>query len=369
MFRSLMARLRRLGPLFLLVVCAPTALAVVYFGAIASDVYVSESRFIVRSPEKAAGNGLGMLFKATGFARAGDEIYAAHEFIGSRDALATLDRDGAFRRAYSGDAASLVDRFDPLGLDGSREALFRYYLGKVRVSHDTTSSITTLETRAFTAQDAERINRALLEQAEALVNRINDRGRRDLIAYAENEVAVAQRNAAQAATALAAYRNREGVVDPERQAAVQLQMISKLQDELIAARTQLAQLRQFTPRNPQVAVLQARIRELGTLIDAELGKVAGGSRSLASTVARYQRLQLESQTADKQLAAALASLAEARNEAQRKQAYIERVVEPSRPDDAQEPHRLRGILATLAVSLLVWGVLSMLLAGIREHGD
>jgi len=183
MFRSLMERLRRLGPLFLLVVCAPTALAVVYFGAIASDVYVSESRFIVRSPEKAAGNGLGMLFKATGFARAGDEIYAAHEFIGSRDALATLDRDGAFRRAYSGDAASLIDRFDPLGFDGSREALFRYYLGKVRVRHDTTSSITTLETRAFTPQDAERINRALLEQAEALVNRINNRGRRDLIAY------------------------------------------------------------------------------------------------------------------------------------------------------------------------------------------
>ena len=38
--------------LLLLTTIIPTVLAIVYFGLIASDVYISESRFVVRSPER-----------------------------------------------------------------------------------------------------------------------------------------------------------------------------------------------------------------------------------------------------------------------------------------------------------------------------
>ena len=58
-----------------------------------------------------------------------------------------------------------------------------------------------------------------------------------------------------------------------------------------------------------------------------------------------------------------------RSEARRKQVYLERVVMPNRPDEALEPRRARAIIATLVVGLLMWGVLSMLVAGVREHRD
>ena len=63
----------------------------------------------------------------------------------------------------------------------------------------------------------------------------------------------------------------------------------------------------------------------------------------------------------------MVSLQDARNEAQRKQAYVERIVQPNVPDDALEPRRIKGVLATLVIGLVAWGVLSMLLAGVREH--
>ena len=53
----------------------------------------------------------------------------------------------------------------------------------------------------------------------------------------------------------------------------------------------------------------------------------------------------------------------------RKQVYIERIVQPSLPDIAIEPKRLRSILATFVFGLVAWGILSMLLAGVREHQD
>ncbi len=366
---SINNRLRSVDRLFLISVALPTLLATLYFGFFSSDVYISESKFIVRSPERPQLSGVGLLLKGSGFTNAGDEVFAAQNFLNSRDALKVLNQNNGFKAAYSSENISIFDRFNPTGLSGSFERLYSYYQGKVRTEHDTASSVTTLDVRAFTPEDAKRFNEQLLTIAELTVNRLNDRAREDLIRTSSNEVQAAKLKAQQAALSLSEFRNREGVVDPERQATVQLQMISKLQDELISSRTQLAQIRAVAPRNPQIVVLDAQVRSLSDAINSELGKVAGDRKSLSSTAAQYQRLQLESQFADRQLASAMSSLQDAENEARRKKAYVERIVQPNLPDYPLEPMRLRGILSTVVFSLIAWGVLSMMLAGVREHGQ
>lgn len=362
-------RIVAMGWLFIAAVLLPTSLAIVYFGLIASDVYVSESRFVVRSPEKHSSSGLDFLLKGASFSNAGDEVYAAQDYIVSRDALRAINRDGIFARLYGADAISWFDRFGSSLTGAAFEDLYKYYRTKIKVEHETSSSITTLTVRAFTPGAARRFNEQLLELAESTVNRLNQRGRSDLIRFATTEVKNAKGDARDAALALSAYRNREGLLDPEKQAAVQLQMISKLQDGLITAKGQLVQLRSFTPQNPQIPVVEKRIEALSQEIDHQIGEVAGDRKSLSSAAVQFQRLSLESQFADKQLASAMASLEEARNEARRQQAYVERIVQPNLPDDALEPRRLRGVLATLALGLVAWGVLSMLMAGMLEHQD
>ena len=358
-----------LSPIFLLFVVIPTALATLYYGLFASDVYVSESSFVVRSPDKPTTGTFGVLLKSAGFSNASDEVFAAQDYIKSRDALRAINRNNAVRNSYSSPTISFFDRFNPTGLHGSFEELYRYFTGKVDVNYDSSNSITKLTVRAFNPNEAYKINEELLELAEQTVNRLNLRGRQDLIGFAEIEVAKSKEDSRNAAAALAEFRNRAGVVDPEKQAALQLQMVSKLQDELIATRTQLSELRRYAPANPQIEALTTRASSLQTQINQETGKVAGDQRSLAGAAAQYQRLSLESQLADKQLAAAMSSLTDAQNEARRKQAYVERIAKPNIPDEALEPRRLRGILSTLVLGLVAWGIASMLLAGVREHQD
>jgi capsular polysaccharide transport system permease protein len=57
----------------------------------------------------------------------------------------------------------------------------------------------------------------------------------------------------------------------------------------------------------------------------------------------------------------------ARAEAQKKQLYLERIVQPNLPDHNLEPHRLRSILMVFVLSLVAWGVLGLLITAIREH--
>lgn len=359
----------RVSPLLLATVVLPTLLATLYFGLFASDRYVSQSQFVVRSPDKPAASGLGVLLKSVGFSNAGDEIFITHDYVQSRDALRSLNRDNSVANAFGNSSIFILDRFNPFGWNGSFEDLFDYYQSKVRIEHDTTSSITTLKVEAFEPENARRMNRQLLELSESLVNRLNNRGEFDLLGFAQREAREAEQQARRASQALAAFRNRSGVVDPEKQATVQLQFVSKLQDELIGARLQLQQLQALAPENPQIPLLQTRIAGLTRQIDVELGRVAGSQRSLSAAAVQYQRLSLDREYADRRLGAALTSLQEARNESRRKQAYVERIVEANLPDEAQEPRRLRSIVATLILGLIAYSILTMLIAGVREHRD
>jgi capsular polysaccharide transport system permease protein len=361
--------LRRIDGLFIIAVLLPTLAAGVYFGAIASDVYISESRFLVRNPTRPQLSGIGALLQGTAFSRAQDDTYSVHDFIRSRDALREVDNKLAFRTLYSDESQDYFNRFPGVDPDDSFEALHRYYQKQVGIDYDTVSSISILRVRAFSAVDALRINEMLLEMGERLVNNMNSRSRRDLIEVAENEVQLAEARAKAASGALSAFRSDRSVLDPDRQGAIQLQGVAKLREELLSAETQLNQVKQVSPENPQIGSLQQRVDVLKRAIGDENASVLGKGAGLVSKSPVYDRLVLERTFADRQLAAALVALDTARSEAQRKQLYLERLVQPNLPDKAVEPRRIRSVLTTFVLGLVVWGVLSLVMAGVREHTD
>lgn len=355
--------------LLLFTVVLPVILATIYYTAFASDIYISESKFVVKSPDKPASAGLGLVLKTAGFSTSGDEIYAVQAFVDSRDALRGINQNQAFAKAYDNPSISIFDRFGSLGWKDTFEELYKYYQKKVTIATDSSTNITTLSVRAYDPVSAQKFNSELLKMSEQMVNRLNTRGRNDMIQYAQAEVDKAQAASRDASLALAKYRNSSGVLDPKAQGEVQMQMISKLQDQLIASKAELAQLKSLAPQNPRIPAILTQISTLNKEIAKQTALVVGGTSSLASNAVEYQKLQIDDEYAAKQLAAAMASLDEARNEALRKQAYLERVADPSMPDSATEPHRARGIFAAFVLGLVAFTILRMLLAGVKEHAQ
>ncbi|PEQ13807.1 hypothetical protein B2G71_05720 [Novosphingobium sp. PC22D] len=362
-------KFKKLSPIFVATVVVPTLLAVLYFGFFASDVYISQSHFVVRSPTKPSPSGLGAILTGGALGGAGEETNAVVEYLGSRAALRDANANGLVREAYGPAHASWFDRFGGMLSGTSDEQLYKYFMDKLEVDHDATEQVTSLTVRAYTAKDAQAINERLLERSEALVNRLSNRARGDAIEVANAEVDRAKAHVRETAAKLARYRNEAGVIDPEKEAGVRLQMISKLQDELIASRTQLRQMRTYTPDASQIPFLKTQVSSLEREIAEQTRGVAGGNRSLSARAVRYQELALDSELAQKQLAAVLASREEAEAEARRKRAYVERIADPNLPDYPLEPRRLRGIIATFVLGLLAWGVISTLIVGVREHRD
>lgn len=352
--------------LFHLMVTIPTLLAAFYYTFMAADIYTSESRFIVKSPGKPVPTGFASLLVG-GELGGGADVSAVREYATSRDALAALQRGGKIEQIYNRPEADLFSRLKSGLGKSSFEDLYEYYQTRITIENVNKSNVTLLKTQAFRPEDARWINEQLLEQSEALVNRLNERSRADTVSYAEKEVAAARERSNAAAVALARFRNANGIIDPDKQALVSMQMISKLQDELIAANTLLAQTRRLAPQNPQIEAYEARTAAIQQEIKRQTQLLAGGQESLAGKATEYARLSLESQFADKLLTAAMASLENASTEARRQQVYIERVAQPNAPDEATRPRRLRGIVAVLSMALVAWGVVTLLLAALREH--
>jgi capsular polysaccharide transport system permease protein len=210
--------LRRIDGLFAAFVIVPTLLAIAY-GVVASDVYISESRFVVRSPQRQMQTGLGALLQGTAFSRSQDDTYSVHDYIKSRDALGELDAKLQLRKRLSAQHIDFINRFPGLTWwHDSFEAFHQHYQKHVVIDYDSVSSISTLRVRAYVAEDAQQVSEQLLQMSERLVNNLNTRSRQDLIEVAEREVRQAEERSKSAAASLAGFRADRGVFDPTAKA-------------------------------------------------------------------------------------------------------------------------------------------------------
>jgi capsular polysaccharide transport system permease protein len=357
--------------LMIATVVLPTLVAIIYYGIMAADVYVSESRFVVRSQQRQDGDSvLSSFLRTSSFGRSQDDAWVVSDYVLSLDALRALDTRLQLRKRIGAPNGDFVSRFPAFGGgDTSYEHLLEYYRNHVvSIVHDSTSGITTLKTSAFDAQSAHAINEQLLAMSEALVNELNRRAQEDEMRYARSMVEDAQNRVKSAALVLSEYRMTHAVFDPDRQSSLQLQQIGRLQEEMVSARARLAEVTSVAPDNPQIASLKTRIALIQQEMDAAAKGVTGrGDASLAAKSKEFERLNIEKAFADRQLVSALAVVEQARGEAAKKQLYIARVVQPGLPDAPEEPRRLRSILVTFVMGLVTWGLLSLLLAGVREH--
>lgn len=362
--------LRRKRGLFLFV-GAPTLLAAVYFGLIASDRYESEARFVVRTPALAAANAaLTNLFQGTtAVTRGGDDSFVVRDFLESRDAMRYLEMDAGLRQAMAHDRADFLWRYPNFFTSKTQEGFHWHYRRLMSVNFDSTTGVSTLRVQAFTPSDAFRLTSALLEAAESLVNRLNERARRDTIAFAEAEVDRMGLRAAAARKNLVEFREREALIDPSHATLAVLETIARLSQEVAQVNVQLRELLSASPRGPQIAALRTRQAALEAQIAAERQLLAGDAASIAPRIAEYERLMLEREFSERALVAALTAVEVARLEAQRQHVYVERVASPSLPDYPAYPLRIVWILTTVVVSYGLFRIGKALVDDALRHAD
>lgn len=366
---SALSRWLRKRRWFMLFVVFPTLLTALYYGFFASDIYISESRFVIKNPDqkRSQSSTLANLVQTSGLSGGQEQTNEVLTYVRSRDALKALEKNVAVRDKFSTAQADFLSRFPGLFSNRSFESLFKYYGKRVNARLDSESGTAIIKVEAFSPQDAYVINRQLLDLSEALVNRLNSRARSKGIVEAEKQVQLGTQRAKDARLALAQYRNAQALIDPDKQAVGVLQIANTMIGEKAALQAQLDQMQRLTPNNPSIPALQSRINAISVQIASQDSRVVGTGGGIASKLGGYENLLVEQEFATESLTAANAALVQARAEAQRQQFYLERVVDPNTPDTPLLPKRFINILVVFAAATCLYFIAWMFMIGVLEH--
>ena len=372
----LVTRLARISrkPFFLLVVL-PSLLAAFYFYAIAAPQYVSEARFVVHSRgsdsgvqaamRAAAGSALG----GFGAGMSSSETNSIRDFLSSLDAVQQahekLDLVALWRRPEADFLARLWFT-EP-------ERLARFYNRMVSVALDPTTNVTTLTVRSFRPEDSRELAEILLGASESLVNRLSERARGDTLRLAQQEIEIAERRVQESRAALIRFREQEQELDSAGAVQAATVLRGQLEATLAQARAELTERLQFMrPDNPALQATRNRIEGLERQIAAERSRHTDinsnlGGAVLARQLAAYERLMLEREFADKQLASATAGVEMARLEAQRQQLYLSRIVQPNLAVYPLYPRKFTNVASIFLGLVIAYGIGWLLIVGMREH--
>jgi capsular polysaccharide transport system permease protein len=351
-------------------VVLPSLLVALYLFAYASDQYESEAHFLVRSanstvvPSTGVSAALSLVTGSSGQ----NEAMSVADYLTSHDAVDRLRQTDNIVQRFRRPGVDILSR---LWSDNpSPERLLRYYHKQVQVKYNTETGITVVKVHSFTPQDSYGIARRLIEIGEQRVNTMNVRSLNDAIANSRRQLAEAENALAISDAQMTAFRRNRGDIDPQASGTAQIALVSGLSAELSKARAQLnAMGGMISPSSPQYQALAAHVQALQAQVNAQSGRLVGGSSSIANDISGYQALLLRREFLAKRYEAAAASLEKAREQALQQQLYLVRVVDANLPVKAMFPERWRILLTVVISLLLVYSIGWLIVAGVREHAS
>jgi len=356
---------------FAVIVCVPTLIAAIYFGLIASDQYVSETRFAIRSSGSGGGNKLASLLTSSVISSGGQDSQVVVDYIESQDMLTTLDEKLNIVGHFSHSNIDFLSRLDE---DATREELLAYFLKHVEIIEDAGNNIIVLKVSAFTREFAQQLALHIISLSESLVNNLSTRIENDTLERAKAEVAHAAEKVRVVNEKITKFRAVNASINPAEETSALLGLLSGIEIKLSEAKTELSEKRAFMKENtPVVKSLKNKVAALQKQLAVERKRIAGdnekstGDEGFSELINDYQPLALEQEMAQQQYSSALTSLELSRIETQRKKRYLVTYVKPVLPDESTEPNRTANTLIVFVYLFLVYGIGGLMWSALRDH--
>lgn len=367
---------------FILFVIIPSLVSICYLIFFASDQYVAETKFALRTAQLDSGKDSSSSSSTQGNGRAngssstsslglpaiaGQDSYIVAAYIRSpaifRDLPPSLDVPGIFRRPEA-------DFWARLPADASAERLTKYWGSMVSTYVESSSGVVTVSVSAFRRDDALRLAQEITSASERLVNQLSARARADAMTRAELEVRRSEGLVQAALADMRTFRDTEGVISPGSEASNTSTLLLNAMTDRIRLQSSLSTAEKVMSTDaPTLGPMRARLQAIDQQIEKLKSGLTGsrGDKVISASISRYEQLELQRQFAEKLYLMAQEALERAREKAERQSVYLSVFVPPYMPEEAEYPKRLAYSLLFPIGFLILWGIGAMLAATVQDH--
>ena len=335
------------SPLNLVTLIIPNAISILYFGLLASPVYVSTTSLLVTNPVKDSDSLTSLLSGSSG--SSSDGAYVLKSFIDSWDEYRHIDEHYNLAQSYS--QGDFYARYAGPGMlfQDNDVARWHYYQRMINVEIDERSGITTVNVRGFKPDIAYQIARTVVSDAIAHINSMNQSSEQNFASTAAKQTQTLRNAIAADELALSIFRTRNAIYDPEQYNEALLSEVQTLSTKKVDINAQYQALIRSTPSNPMTTNYQTQM----AVMQKAISDVTNGAGTIIQITPAYNALALRRDTDVALLKEAEIAAQEASFKAGQNRYSLNMISAPSLPHAAELPHSLYRVLEIAAITLLV----------------
>ncbi|WP_157533364.1 hypothetical protein [Microbulbifer variabilis] len=353
-----------------LFVVLPLIMVSAYYLFWVSERYLSSTQLIVKDSgsSQVASPALGFLMPGVGTDN--QDAFLVVNYIQSLDMALYLDEKLKLAEYYQSDRHDIFSR---LALEATQEDYLEYYRSHINVGHDEATGIITIDMQAYDPTFAQLLVETVTQKSEDFVNAVSNQLADKQVAFVKTEVELAQSKLRSTKQEILDFQNNNNVVSPEELTKGISSIIQGLEARLAEQRANLTAAKTYlNTDSSQIVSMMAEIGALEKQIEMEKVRLVGigeeeGDQRLNSLGAHFQNLELDLQFATDAYAASLKALETARMEASGKLKHLMVVTQPSLAEEAEYPHKLYNLTTLAIILLMLYGIVKMLVASIRDH--
>ena len=352
--------------LFVFVLILPIGVITVYQGLIATDRYESLASIYITEAKADSGSfDLSMLGLSTSSSSSRD-ILVLKAFIESPTLLEKLDEDVGLLDHY---ASSGADFFSRLSADEEREYALEYYNDMVTATLDEEAQLLEISVQTFDPAYSQRVLDRILYHSQKFIDNLNEKVSRSQLLFFEGVVQKSEEELMEEKKVLQEFQQKNKIFSTEIASQTIAGTISGLEQQLAVKQAEIASKEGSLGENsPTLIRLKAESDALRQQIEKENERLAGGSgRTLSELDSELRDINLQIEYKTLRYKAHLEALEAAQLETARRMRFLTIVSAPTMPEASLFPRRGYNILTGAILALMVYFMVSVSLAVMREH--
>jgi capsular polysaccharide transport system permease protein len=344
-------------------------LSSIYIGFIKTSFFQSTGIITIKNLDDSSSTS-GLLGLVSG--QSNDTIQDAmvlQEYLKSYEVYEKLNKDFDLSAYYNSFELDFLQRM--YGFN-SYEDYIKLYNKHLNIDYDEVSNITTISFLHVEAQKAQEIVGFLINEAEYKLNQYNKNTATKQLSFIEEETNKQKEVLERSIKRLAKYQDTQNTLNPNSQASTNISILSELKGKLVENSAKLEKLSKYLTNNAfEIIDLKREISQIKSSIN-QVKKEQSGSgdkTTLNKSIFEFEKINSEVTLNTELYKQALLQQQSAKIDVNKENKTLQVLVNPNFAQSYSEPKRFRELLTLIIILSLLYGILSMLNAIIKDHKE
>lgn len=357
----------------IIVIGMPVLLVAIYLTVFAKPQFASQVGFTIRQEETGSASELmgGLSGLIGGPVQSNADLL--FEYVQSQEIVERISADFDLISHYS--ESWPLDPVFSIWPSATIEDLHWFWSRMTRVVYNKSTGLMSVQVRARDPVTAQQLTQLIVAESELMINGLNEAARAGAMRNAEADLDEALARLRSARQALAEFRVRTQILDPQADIQGRMGVLNVLQQQLAEALVEydLLMMQINDTNDPRLRQIQRRIEVVRNRITEERRLFTQQDVTVDDTdyprlIAQYESLLVDQTFAEATYQAALAAYDAARSNASRQTLYLASFIQPSLAQRSQYPQATLIILLTAAFATLIWSIVALIYYSLRDRG-